>query len=276
MMNRLAVRYAIIRFQPHVETEEFANIGVVLVAPEMGYLDFRIETRRIGRLTAFFDALDARLIRQVLGDCRSELQRLAGYDRTGQSRLSLMPGESAEHLFATLTKDREGIIRYSDVRYAMHLDPAALLDQLFDHYVARAFADIEYKERLLERHVRQLLSNQQISARFRSKVYSDGLYTARFPFVGDKDGEDRIVLKPIYLGQKEPMNIFDHANKWLFRVNRLRRQLPEHVTFAVEGPAGPGPSDEAFQEVSTLFERNHIEVISPEASALLAIARHLQ
>jgi hypothetical protein len=278
-MNRQAIQYAIIRFQPHVETEEFANIGVILVAPQLGYFDFRIETKRIGRLTAFFDSLDARLVRQVLRDCRAELERvrtLAGYDHGGQTRLTLTLNESAEHLFAALTKDREGIIRYSDVRYAMDVRPTALLDRLFDHYVTRTFADVEYKERLLEKHVRRLLSDQQMGGRFRSEVYSDGLYTARFPFVGGKDGKDRIVLKPIYLGQREPMNIFDHANKWLFRVNHLRKQLPEHVTFAVEGPDRPGPSNEAFQEVSTLFQRNHIEVISPEASAFRTVVQHLQ
>lgn len=278
-MNKHAIRYAIIRFHPHVETEEFANVGVVLVAPKLGYLDFRVETRRTGRLTAFFDSLDGRLIRRVLKDCRAELERvrtLAGYDHAGQSRFNLMPSESAEHLFAALTKDREGIVGYSDVRYAMDSDPAALLDRLFDHYVARTFADAEYKERLLERHVRTLLNEQHVGAFFRSKTYSDGPYTARFPFVGERDGEERIVLKPIFLGQKEPMNLFDHANKWLFRVTHLRKHLPRQVTFAVQGPDKPGLSNDAFREVSTLFERNHITVIRPDASELRAVVHHLQ
>lgn len=278
-MNRQPIKYAIIRFQPHIETEEFANVGVVLVSPPLGYFDFRLETKRVSRLTAFFDPLDAGLARRVLSDCEAELQRirsLAGYDVAGQRRFDLVEAERAEHLFAALTKDREGLLRYSDIRYAMDNDPSVFLDQLFDQYVSRNFADANYKEKLLERHFRNLLKRHAGGLHFRRRTYSDGLHTATFPFVGDKDGSEIIALKPIYLGQKEPMNVLDHANKWLFRVDRLRSHLPPEIAFAVKGPDEAGLSNQAFMEALVMFKDKEIKVITPDADALDAVARHLQ
>ena len=42
-MNKFAYRYAIVQFQPYSETGEFANVGVVLVCPETGFFDFKLQ-----------------------------------------------------------------------------------------------------------------------------------------------------------------------------------------------------------------------------------------
>ena len=44
-MKRFACHYAIIRFLPYPETQEFANVGVVLACPESGYFGFKLEKR---------------------------------------------------------------------------------------------------------------------------------------------------------------------------------------------------------------------------------------
>ncbi|WP_442581331.1 DUF3037 domain-containing protein [Mesorhizobium sp. ASY16-5R] len=128
-MKRQAIRYAIIRFQPHIDTQEFANVGVVLVAPN--FFDFRIETKQLARITRFFGTIDPSLLKQALANCNAELVRL-------KSRVASEANSNAEHLFAALTKDREGVIRFSDVRTAMHDDPARKLDELFEHYIRRS------------------------------------------------------------------------------------------------------------------------------------------
>ena len=56
-MKKLACRYAVVQFVPYSETGEFVNAGVVLVCPQTGYFDFRLQTRKYARVTAFFDEL---------------------------------------------------------------------------------------------------------------------------------------------------------------------------------------------------------------------------
>ena len=55
-MNKVACQYALLRFRPFVETGEFANVGVVLLAPEARFFGFRL-LKRYGRITQFFHQL---------------------------------------------------------------------------------------------------------------------------------------------------------------------------------------------------------------------------
>lgn len=264
-MKKQAVSYAIIRFQPHVETEEFANIGIVLVAPRMGYLDFRLETRRLSRLTSFFDSVEATTIRGVLKSYYVELKRikdLAGHTGSGQSRFEFELSDNAEHLFHALTKDREGVIRFSEVRFAMTDNPKAKLDELFNYYVRRNFAGPIYREGLLEKHVRGILKLRDVGRNLKPMTFSDGLYSAKFPFVEIVQDKPFKVLKPIYLGQDEPTRILDHGNKWLFTINRLKEKLPPNVVVAVEGPKDASKRKQAFQEAVELFRESNIKVVN--------------
>ncbi|WP_414023964.1 DUF3037 domain-containing protein, partial [Neisseria gonorrhoeae] len=52
-MNQYAMRFAVIRFMPYVQTREFANIGIIITHPKSGYFDFKIE-QRYSRLSRFF------------------------------------------------------------------------------------------------------------------------------------------------------------------------------------------------------------------------------
>lgn len=263
-MMRYAVSYAIIRFQPHVETEEFANVGIVLVAPHLSFLDFRLETRRIARVTNFFDTLERDKIRSILRSYEQELRRirnLAGHKGDGQIRFPFELRDNAEHLFHALTKEREGIIRFSDVRYAITHSPHQKLEELFDYYISRNFASPVYKEGLLERHVRSVLRVRDIGQRFRKREFTDGIYSATFPFVRT-DGEVATkILKPIFLGQDDPTRILDHTNKWVFTINRLKELLPDDIVFAVEGPEGSPQQTKAFQEALTQLRSNDITVV---------------
>ncbi|OHV23795.1 DUF3037 domain-containing protein [Rhizobium sp. RMa-01] len=276
-MRRQAISYAIIRFRPHAETEEFANIGIVLLAPQMGYLDFRLETKRFGRLTSFFDSVEATTIRSVLKNYYAELKRIrdiAGHNGSGQARFEFEITDNAEHLFYALTKDREGIIRFSEVRFAMTEDPRNKLDELFAHYVRRNFASSTYREGLLERHVRTMLKLREIDRNFKRLSFNDGVYSATFPFVELADDKPVKILKPIYLGQEDPSRILDHGNKWLFTVNRLKKLLPRDIVFAVEGPAGQSLRRQAFQEAIEQFRASDIQVVDATKERELLEAVH--
>ena len=52
-MTKFACQYALLRFRPFAETGEFANVGIVLLAPEARFFGFRL-LKRYGRITQFF------------------------------------------------------------------------------------------------------------------------------------------------------------------------------------------------------------------------------
>jgi hypothetical protein len=65
-MTRLACRYSIIKFLPFAETGEFANVGVVMSCPEIGFFDYKIKTKRYGRITDFFEDLDKKIYQESI------------------------------------------------------------------------------------------------------------------------------------------------------------------------------------------------------------------
>ena len=84
------------------------------------------------------------------------------------------------------------------------------------------------------------LHDINIDNKFIKRQFDDGIYKASFPFVEiDAEGDPLKIIKPFFLGQKEPTSIIDHGVKWTTSVTRLRKAgvIPDRVLFAVEGPA---------------------------------------
>lgn len=260
-------RYSIVRFMPHIETGEFANIGIVLVAPKVGFFDFRIETKRYGRITNFFDTLEPEFFRNAAGAMVRELERVRKMlPVLDERRLHMDMGwdEPFSRLFGEITRTREGIINYSDNRIVLSENPREALDKLFGHYVERNFVTQQYRETVLEQRLKGWLQERDLGARFVKRQFDDGLYRASFPFVElDDDGEARKIIKPFFLGQKDPTSIIDHGVKWATSVHRLRkaRKIPKRVMFAVEGPNTAGPQGKAFEETRELLQQNDIDIL---------------
>ena len=146
-----AARYSIIRFLPYAETEEFANVGVVMFAPTARYFDFRLSNkwRRIG---AFFDTLDRRVFGEGVRAFQEELARTR--DMVGHSADGGATGQGlGQRVFEDLVRPREALFRFSTVRAVMTDAPEAKLAALFDRYILHDFATSEYHEALIERPI---------------------------------------------------------------------------------------------------------------------------
>ncbi|KUM51962.1 DUF3037 domain-containing protein [Rheinheimera sp. EpRS3] len=122
-------QYAIVRFLPHVETGEFANVGIVLCAPELGLLDFRLAPTRFARVTDFFEDLEGKLYKATLQTVEQELQRLQTY-------VTRLTAKELAQQMQEVVRPRETLVRYSELR-SLYLEqkPAAVLEQLFERLV---------------------------------------------------------------------------------------------------------------------------------------------
>lgn len=267
-MNRIACQYAIVRFAPFIETGEFANAGVVMMAARERYFGFRLETQRYGRVTRFFEELDARLYRATLFDLRDELERIHGvlkengFDR----RMKDNNLQLAQELFTEVTRPRESIIRFSEPRVVLTSDPKRKLTELFGYYVERNFVTRQRRETLLEKGMRQWLNQVRIGERFVRERIGDEDYHATFPFVELHEGQPVKVIKPLDLAQDSPSRILDHCGAWVFRLEQLRKRdyLPEKTMFAVAGPEEEtldGKRGAAFHEAVDMLEDKRVTVL---------------
>ena len=232
-MKKFACRYAVVQFVPYVETEEFANVGVVMICPETGFFDFKLQTRRWGRITAFFDELPSAVYRRALKVLQDELVRIKEMAELARG------AQSQREIFEALVHPREAIVRFGQERVLLTDDPLAELDRQFEHYVERTFATPEYVEKKIEKRLKALLDQvTSPQCAFKPERIGNDDYYANFPLVQKLDGVAQKIIKPFNLSHDEPVSIYDHGEMWLAKVRRLRNQglLPDKILFAVAVP----------------------------------------
>ena len=277
-MNKTGCLYSIMRFAPFVETGEFANVGIVMMAPEQRFFGFKIMGLRHSRVTRFFDQLDAKVFRATMKTVREELDRATvllrqhGFDK----RLKTNDVEFAKHLFAEMIRPRETVIKFSEARMVLVDDPQSSLEELYGHYVGRDFVTREYQEGVLERGVRKWLWQARIAERFTRLEVGNDEYHVPFPFV-EKHGDFVIkAIKPLNLAQPQASKILDHGGQWLFRVNSLKKRglLPCKVLFAVGPPPAEGtPQMRAFEEIVDSLKDTGVDVLPyAEKAAIVEFA----
>lgn len=120
--------YAIARFSPFIETGEFANVGVVMLAPDARYFGFKLLDNQFTRLTDFFGGPEIKVIKGAMNGLRDELERLS----------ALMNAPGIDHratLWSELIKPRETMLRFSPPRIALTDNCQNKLLELYNYYV---------------------------------------------------------------------------------------------------------------------------------------------
>lgn len=269
-MNLVACRYAVVQFAPYRETGEFANAGVVLMCPETGYFDFKLQTRRTKRITDFFDELPrdfyVRAVKAMGGELQRVNQMVADAPNHGRA-------DHLRHLFDSLIHPREAMVRFSAPRVVMTADPAAELEKQFDHYVKRIFATPEPFEQVMEKRIKHLLATLSLAAPFGPQRVGDDVFYANFPLVQRQDDVLTKIIKPFRLNQDEPVDIYEHGDAWLQKIKRLRDRnlLPEAVLFAVKAPPqSDAKRHAAYNEIRSDLLKLDVQTVDEDADRLIA------
>ena len=268
-MRLVACRYAVVQFAPYRETGEFANAGVVLICPETGYFDFKLQTRRTKRITDFFELKRGHFVASVKV-IEEELLRVAGVvaqaPATGRA-------DYLRQIFDSLVHPREALVQFSTPRAVMTADPAAELERQFEHYVERAFATPEYVEKAMEKRIKHLLDTLPLIAPFAPHRVGDDAFYANFPLVQQQGDALTKIIKPFRLNQDEPVDIYEHGDAWLQKIKRLRNRnlLPDAVLFAVKAPPlADAKRHAAFEEICSDLLKLDVQTVDEDAERKIA------
>lgn len=231
-MNRQIAQYSIIRFQPFTETEEFANIGVVLYLSESQELYFKLRSpKEYGRICQFFEPLDNKIYTHSLKIIQDELERIKSYSQ----ELS----NNGVNFYDELIRQREDIIQYSHSRVLFTTNVQDTLDGLFQQYVHRSFAHKEGFEEQMKRRIKGLLTNSNLLHKkfiLDADIGDETVYKVAMPFV---NRNDNLAIKPIHFNHAKPYQLIGHGLTWLTKIQQLKRYnfiQPNHVLFAFQKP----------------------------------------
>jgi hypothetical protein len=126
MPEKHLFEYAVIRVVPHVEREEFINVGVILYCPSKAFLQTNIEINK-ERLFAFADDID-------FDDLEKNLDAFKLICKGGSEGgpIGKLPLASR---FRWLTATRSTIIQTSPVHLGVTAEPQEKLYKLFKQLV---------------------------------------------------------------------------------------------------------------------------------------------
>lgn len=271
-MNKTLCQYALLRFRPFVETGEFANVGIVLMAPEKRFFGYRLLTR-YGRVTQFFNELDRKVYLNARALFKEELDRFTAELRRAalDGRKSVADVDLANNLFGELTRPREAILQFDEPRLALAEDPKAKLQELFEHYVERNFVTKEYQERLLESSVRKMLFRAKIGNEYQRQKIGGADFAVNFPFVHMDEEKATRIIKPLFLAQPDTTRLLTHGGQWVDKIRRLRKRnaLPENVLFPVTAPAQGTRQFAAFEEIQAELAEQEVQIAPANDEALI-------
>lgn len=125
MSEKCTFDYAIFRFVPRVELEEFFNVGVIVSCPGFKFLEARVAVNE-AKLRCFSPDTPIEEVKQYLAVIP---QICAG---TAQDTISKMPQRER---FYWLAAQRSTIVQSSPIHTGLTSDPSETLERLFAKYV---------------------------------------------------------------------------------------------------------------------------------------------
>ncbi len=281
MKKRITCNFAVVQFLPYPETGEFVNVGVVLTAPAVGFLKYKLETKQRKRVTDFFPEMDADLFvagRKGFADELDRVTRLAGASDKPDGHPPLpFHQEYIKTLFRQLVRPTETLFRFSKIGTLLAESPAQALEQLFAHYVERQFAKTEeYQETVMTKRLKALLKENRLHPLYEPRTLGDDLYRVKLPFVHAENNRIERAFAPLNLGQQDTTRIIEHANLWGNRLDHLGRleQKPEKMLFVVHTDTSDTKRTEAAKRACAALKESGVMVVhEQESEAVLAFAR---
>ena len=260
-----ACKYNVIRFQPYDDTEEFANIGVILYAPTTGEFVFKLLPQNTyGRITSFFSKLDKKILQDTLKLLSGEL-----------GRVQKMPLDFKDFdlLYNELVRPREGMIQHSEHSVQFTENPAETVNELFQHYVHHSFTEKAGHEERMRASITQLLNTHDLAGRFKRASLGSDYYEVALPFV-HKNVANPAVIKPIHFKHADSTKLFDHGLQWLTKMDQLFRMkvtTADNVLFTYKAPAHQeGKIYDAYEKVSEQIRESGITMLDIESKAAIA------
>jgi len=154
-----ACSYYLVRYVPHVEREEFLNIGLFLHCAEEQFLDCLI-TPDLRRIKRFHPQADLELLRNLQNHFEQQIQEhednLPGFLEGMQQSLS-------------------HVIQLAPARPVLAAEPPALLPQLFERLVGKRQADFPAAD------TRMRIKQRLVEALRRARVFTDKRFEKRIP-----------------------------------------------------------------------------------------------
>lgn len=135
MTSHIAYNYAILRYIHDITTGEFINIGVVLYAPEVKFID-AICNNTCNRVAKIFPDVNASHLKSIIDHIQIQFKR---YGEKFQQSITqqLAEFESLSYIMHHILPVDDSSLQWSPIGVGLTSDPKVTLGDLFERMVMR-------------------------------------------------------------------------------------------------------------------------------------------
>lgn len=254
--------YAVVRFMPFAETQEFANVGIVLWASSPNIVLTKLAPAPFTRINNFFEDLDGNLYKKARHFMVMELERIKNYAMHSE-------GKQLDAIMHELTRHREGVMTFSETGALLAEHPETVLNQLYRTFIGRDLpANKEQRERIMVKELRSRLNSFPLQ--YKEKSLDTGFGQIKVPLVAEI-GNCLRAIKPMAFNQAKPIDIADHGDKWISRVRHAldaKTIEPDDFLFTIEPPKSKKEDVlMAYESVQKGMRRLGVNVIPYQSTA---------
>ena len=232
----IAFTYVVLKYVHDSAAGESLNVGVLLVAPELGFVDFRIDPS-VARLSSAFRNFNATLYRSVMRNL--QLQVDAWNRPLVEGQMSLLDLRDAGAHIRWIWPDRGLNYQATEARAGEAEDPRQALDSLFDRFVVRQAPDRQPRVRRDDLAVWKEVNTRlpaDISTRLIPARVDAGPFQFRFDHTY-RNGKLHIV-EALSFDLLESDSVRDKSLRWMGYAQHLQPYLGS-LRLVVEGPDKP-------------------------------------
>ncbi|MDO6719864.1 DUF3037 domain-containing protein [Psychrosphaera sp. 1_MG-2023] len=217
LKNTVQCMYAVVRFMPFAETREFANVGIVVIAPKLGLYDFKLAPKSFNRVTHFFDDLDGVVYKHAIESFEPELQRIRNHLVHNH-----VQGKDLVEYFKEITRTRESVLHFGEIGTMLTDNINIVVDKLYERLIGRNFTESkEYKEQQMLRVLKNKLTAKLPSGvRYTKQKIQAGMFEITVPLV-TRINESYRIIKPLAFEQKNVLLAMEHGETWVGRLKKL-------------------------------------------------------
>lgn len=129
-------QYQILRYTHDQFTQEFGNIGIVLFAPEKGFLSCKV-INRFARLSNFFGEINGHFLISSLNHFEKKILEITESNSIGQFQNEKKDTTSLEAITSFILPKDDSALFLTEVNYGIDIDPSIALEELYERIVEK-------------------------------------------------------------------------------------------------------------------------------------------
>lgn len=257
MRTRNRYSFTVLRYVHDVVTGEFANVGVVLYAPEARYLGARC-VNTYSRLSAFFGLVDPAHFKKLMLHIEGAVERLSE-SLFKTPRLDMFGDRLPTDVMACageILPPDDSSLQFSQPGGGVADHPEAALARLFDRYVER-YAHRPQKPTRNDEQVlgvfRRELKERAILGRLHAKTIVAPSYEHEFPHAWQNGKWN--ACEAVSFDLAAAGDVAEKANKWLGRGVTLSESKERFKLYLLIGKPSAERLDAAFNKATSILHK---------------------